>query len=118
MGPLDERFPLHMADQAYCLKIKQAGKRIYLIVHAEVIHYGSQSINQRSREEILAQHMESHTFYDVFYAPSHPRWLRPFIHFGIDCRMLFKLTENALSRDKRVIKGPGAPQSRHRLKQR
>lgn len=109
IGLLDVRFPQLMADQAYCLKLQQAGKKIYYVPFAEVIHLGSQSLNQNSRKAILDLHEELKIFYNVFYAPQNhviKNWLA---HLVIKGRCELKLLENWINKDKRLITGPGAP---------
>lgn len=109
VGLLDVRFPQLMADQAYCLKLQQAGKKIYYVPFAEVVHLGSQSLNQNSRKAIYDLHEELKIFYNVFYAPKNhviKNWLA---HLVIKGRCELKLLENWINKDKRLITGPGAP---------
>jgi GT2 family glycosyltransferase len=112
VGLLDPRFPQLMADQAYCLMLQKAKKQIYYVPMAEVMHYGSQSLNQDSRKAIRKLHDELRLFYDVFYAPKQNILQRWMMRGGIRARRLLKLLENRLRRDKRLITGPGAPQSK------
>jgi len=109
VGLLDTRFPQLMADQAYCLKLQQAGKNIYYVPFAEVIHLGSQSLNQNSRNAIINLHQELKTFYDVFYVSRNHMIKNWLAHLVIRGRCQLKLLENWISRDKRLITGPGAP---------
>jgi GT2 family glycosyltransferase len=111
IGTLDTRFPQLMADQAYSRKMHQFGKRLYYVPEIEVIHYGSQSVNQNSRKAIIDLHNELKTFYSVFYEAKTNWLIRKLAYLGIDFRKWLKLLEYRLSADKRFITGPGAPQT-------
>jgi len=45
-GMLDERFQLFVVDWAYNFMLKQMGYKVYYASCAEIVHYGSQSVNQ------------------------------------------------------------------------
>ena len=108
-GMLDERLPHFQVDLAYNLMLKRNGCKIYYTPMAEVIHYGSQSINQMPRKKILEQHramVDFNEHYDYFGKGRLLKWM---VRVAVAARCALKLTEFYLSRDKRVIKGPGAP---------
>lgn len=108
-GMLDERFTLAFVDLAYCYMLRQHGQPVYYVPEAVVLHYGSQTINQSGVKEIRLQHQALRTFYDLYYATRHRRLTRTCIRGGIWLRQVLKTLEYNVSRDKRVIKGPGAP---------
>ncbi len=69
LGMLDERLPHFQVDLAYNLMLKRNGYKIYYTPTAEVIHYGSQSINQMPRKKIIEQHramVDFNEHYDYF----------------------------------------------------
>src|SRR6204780_2459294 len=108
-GMLDERLPHFQVDLAYNLMLKRQRRRVYYIPAAEVIHYGSQSINQMPRKKIIEQHramVDFNEHYDYF---GKSRLLKLMVRAAVAARCLLKIAEFYLSSDKRVIKGPGAP---------
>jgi GT2 family glycosyltransferase len=108
-GMLDERLPHFQVDLAYNLMLKRNGCKIYYTPSAEVIHYGSQSINQMPRRKIIEQHramVDFNEHYDYF---GKSRLLKLMVRAAVAARCLLKIAEFHLSPDKRVIKGPGAP---------
>jgi GT2 family glycosyltransferase len=108
-GMLDERLPHFQVDLAYNLMLQRRGCKIYYTPSAEVIHYGSQSINQMPKKKIIEQHkamVDFNEHYDYF---GKSRLLKIMVRGAVAARCMLKITEFYLSRDKRVIKGPGAP---------
>jgi GT2 family glycosyltransferase len=108
-GMLDERFPMYQVDLAYCYILKMKGFKIYYTPSAEIIHYGSQSVNQRAVAGIRMQHqgfIDFNEHYDYF---SSNRVVKFIIRQAIRLRYWLKLAEYYLGKDKRVIKGPGRP---------
>jgi GT2 family glycosyltransferase len=109
VGMLDERFSWAYCDQAYCLMLKQAGVRVDYVADAAVFHLGSQSVNQNVAREIRLSHDALRRLYDIYLAQDDSKAKRVGIHAGIAARCRLKLLEHRVSRDKRLIKGPGAP---------
>jgi GT2 family glycosyltransferase len=108
-GMLDERLPHFQVDLAYNLMLMRKGCKIYYTPNAEVIHYGSQSINQMPKKKIIEQHramIDFNEHYDYF---GKSRLLKFLVRAAVGARCLLKIAEFHLSSDKRVIKGPGAP---------
>lgn len=106
-GMLDERFPLFQVDLAYCYMLKTKGLRLYYTPCAEIIHYGSQSVNQMPKASIKAMHKGFHDFndhYDYFGSSPIVKFLT---RCAITIRYWIKMLEYYLSSDKRVIKGLG-----------
>ncbi len=108
-GMLDERLPHFQVDIAYNLMLKRKGYKIFFTPCAEVIHYGGQSINQMAKKKIRELHgalADFNDYYDFFGS----NWfLKKCVRMALQVRCLIKVAEYDLGRDKRVIKGPGAP---------
>ncbi|MGA2370835.1 MAG: glycosyltransferase family 2 protein [Candidatus Korobacteraceae bacterium] len=108
-GMLDERFRLALVDLAYNYRLRQKGYKVYYTPCAEVIHLGSQSINQnplaslRDQRRALVEFSEA---YDYFGKSAVTKRL---VRIAVTLRYYLKVLENRFSSDKRVIKGPGAP---------
>ncbi len=108
-GLLDERFRLFVCDLAYNFMLKQKGYPVHYTPCAEVVHFGSQSVNQKAQSSILEMHealIEFNEAYDYF---GKSRTSKLLVRFAVEARAYFKRMEYYLSSDKRVIKGPGAP---------
>lgn len=108
-GMLDERFHLFVSDLAYNFMLKQKGYLVHYTPCAEVVHFGSQSVNQtplRSLRELHHALIEFNEAYDYF-GKSHASKL--LVRLAVQVRDYWKRAEYRLSSDKRVIKGPGAP---------
>jgi len=108
-GMLDERFRLFVSDLAYNFMLKQKGFLVYYTPCAEVVHFGSQSVNQNPQRSIRELHdalIEFNEAYDYF---GKSRASKLLVRLSVKARDYFKSAEYYLSSDKRVIKGPGAP---------
>lgn len=106
-GMLDERFPLFQVDLAYCYMLMKKNYKLYYTPSAEVIHYGSQSVNQIPVKSIRAMHKGFHDFnqnYDYF---GKGPFVKGLVSSAIMMRYWLKLAEFYIGADKRVIKGPG-----------
>lgn len=110
-GMLDERFPHWYVDLAYCHHLFERQLPVYMIPNAIVKHFGSQSINQSGVEEIAKNHRALRLFYDNYIGKNHSPIKKSIVHACIPVRQLMKTMEYKLARDKRLIKGPGAPKS-------
>jgi GT2 family glycosyltransferase len=109
-GMLDERFPMYQVDLAYCYMLNNKGYKIYYTPCAEIVHYGSQSVNQKAVAGIRMQHkgfIDFNEHYDYF---SSNRFIKFLIKQAVMLRYGLKLAEYHLGKDKRVIKGPGRAQ--------
>jgi N-acetylglucosaminyl-diphospho-decaprenol L-rhamnosyltransferase len=108
-GMLDELFPMYQVDLAYCYMLMQKGRKLYYTPSAEVIHYGSQSVNQHAKRGLQQQHKGFIDFSDHYdYFGSSPI-TKQLVRWAVGIRYVLKLMELKFSKDKRVIKGPGAP---------
>jgi GT2 family glycosyltransferase len=108
-GMLDERFPHFPVDLAYNLMLKRKGYKIYYTPCGEVVHYGGQSINQTARKNIIEFHRRLADFSDTYDYFGPNAILKFLVRLALRARCLLKLAEYHLGKDKRVIKGPGAP---------
>lgn len=108
-GMLDERFRLFVSDLAYNFMLRQKGYAVYYTPCAEIVHFGSQSVNQTPQSSLRELHdalIEFNEAYDYFGGSRASKLL---VRLAVRARDCFKRAENRLSSDKRVIKGPGAP---------
>jgi hypothetical protein len=108
-GLLDERFRLFVSDLAYNFMLKRKGYLVHYTPCAEIVHFGSQSVNQTPLRSLRELHDALITFneaYDYFGASRASKLL---VRLAVRARERFKRAEYRLSSDKRVIKGPGAP---------
>jgi GT2 family glycosyltransferase len=108
-GMLDERFRLSMVDLAYNAMLRSKGYKVYYTPCAEVVHFGSQSINQRALRSLQDQRDSFIQFNDSYNYFGKGRFLKFVVRAGVWLRYGLKWAEFHLSSDKRVIKGPGAP---------
>ena len=108
-GMLDERFRLAVVDLAYNYMLNKKKLKVYYTPCGQVIHLGSQSVNQdvlsslRDQRYALVQFSEA---YDYF---GKSRLTKLIVRFAVMLRYYLKILEYHLSSDKRLIKGPGAP---------
>lgn len=108
-GMLDERFRLFVSDLAYNFMLKQKGYGVYYTPCAEIVHFGSQSVNQTPQSSLRELHealIEFNEAYDYF---GKSRASKLLVRLAVRVRDVLKRAENCVSSDKRVIKGPGAP---------
>ena len=108
-GMLDERFRLALVDLAYNYMLNRKGYKVYYTPCAEVIHFGGQSINQNTLSSLRDQRqalIDFNEHYDYF---GKSRTTKLLVRFAVLARYYLKVLEYHLSSDKRLIKGPGAP---------
>lgn len=108
-GMLDERFRLFVSDLAYNFMLKQKGYLVYYTPCAEVVHFGSQSVNQTPLTSLGELHDALIAFNDAYDYFGKSRTSKLLVRMAVRARDYFKRAEHSLSSDKRVIKGPGAP---------
>jgi len=112
-GMLDERFPHFQVDIAYNLMLKRKNLKVYYTPCTEIIHFGSQSINQMPKKRIIELHKalaDFNEFYDYF---GKSPLIKILVRHALHIRCWIKLMEFRFGKDKRVIKGPGAPALRN-----
>lgn len=110
-GLFDDRFTLAFCDLAYNHKLTTNGQNVYIIPEAVVLHYGSQSISQNGVKEIHRQHDALGVFYDNYVGKNDGLLKKSFVRACIKMRRMIKLIEYKISRDKRVMRGPGTPKN-------
>ncbi len=108
-GLLDERFRLAFVDISYNYRLKQKGYRVYYTPCAEVVHLGSQSINQNALAGMRDQRQALIDFNDAYDYFGKSRMVKTVVRMAVWARYYSKVLGYYLSSDKRVIKGPGAP---------
>jgi GT2 family glycosyltransferase len=108
-GMLDERFRLAVVDLAYNFMLKEKNYKVFYTPCAEVIHLGSQSINQHALGALKDQHRALAAFTEYYDYFGSSKIVKICIRLGLKARYLLKTAEYYLGSDKRVIKGPGAP---------
>ena len=106
---LDERFRLFVSDLAYNFMLKQKGYAVHYTPCAEVVHFGSQSVNQNPPRSIRELHEALIEFNEAYNYFGKSRASKLLVRRAVRARDYFKRAEYYLSSDKRVIKGPGAP---------
>ncbi|HET7206101.1 MAG TPA: glycosyltransferase family 2 protein [Terriglobales bacterium] len=108
-GMLDERFRLFVSDLAYNFMLKQKGYVVHYTPCAEIVHFGSQSVNQRALKSLRELHQALITFNDAYNYFGKSQASKLCVRVLVRLRYFLKRIEYRLSSDKRVIKGPGAP---------
>lgn len=108
-GMLDERFRLFVSDLAYNFMLKQKGYPVYYTPCAEIVHFGSQSVNQTPQSSLRELHDALIEFNEAYNYFGRSRASKLLIRLAVRARDCFKRAEYRVSSDKRVIKGPGAP---------
>jgi hypothetical protein len=108
-GMLDERFQLFVSDLAYNFMLRQKGYLVHYTPCAEVVHFGSQSVNQTPRSSLRELHNALIAFNEAYDYFGRSRASKLLVRLAVRARDYSKRVEYYLSSDKRVIKGPGAP---------
>ncbi len=108
-GMLDERFRLFVSDLAYNFMLKKKGFPVYYTPCAEVVHFGSQSVNQTPQRSLRELHDALITFNEAYDYFGKSYAIKLLVRLAVKARFCLKRAEYILSSDKRVIKGPGAP---------
>jgi GT2 family glycosyltransferase len=108
-GMLDERFRLFVSDLAYNYMLKQKGYPVHYTPCAEIVHFGSQSVNQNPQGSLRELHEALIAFNEAYNYFGKSWTSRLLVRLAVKARAYCKRAENRLSSDKRVIKGPGAP---------
>ena len=89
--------------------LKCKGFPVYYTPCAEIVHFGSQTVDQMPLKMIKGLHDALILFSDTYdYFGSSPL-IKGIIRCGVRIRCWLKQAEFYLSKDKRVVKGPGAP---------
>jgi len=89
--------------------LKQKGYRVDYTPCAEIVHYGSQSVNQHAESSLRKLHEALVTFNEAYGYFGQSRAMKLLVCMAIAARGALKRIEYRFGSDKRVIKGPGAP---------
>jgi GT2 family glycosyltransferase len=108
-GMLDERFQLFVSDLAYNFMLRQKGYAVHYTPCAEIVHFGSQSVNQTPLSSLGELHDALIAFNEAYDYFGKSRATKLLVRLAVRARAYCKRAEFHLSSDKRVIKGPGAP---------
>jgi hypothetical protein len=108
-GMLDERFQLFVSDLAYNFMLRQKGYLVHYTPCAEIVHFGSQSVNQTPQSSLRELHNALIAFNEAYDYFGKSRASKLLVRLAVRVRDYSKRAEYYLSSDKRVIKGPGAP---------
>jgi GT2 family glycosyltransferase len=108
-GMLDERFHLFVSDLAYNFMLRQKGYAVHYTPCAEIVHFGSQSVNQTPLSSLGELHDALIAFNEAYDYFGKSRASKLLVRIAVRARAYCKRAEFHLSSDKRVIKGPGAP---------
>jgi GT2 family glycosyltransferase len=109
VGMFDERFRLAVVDLAYNLTLNRKGYKVYYASCAEVVHFGSQTINQMASSSLRDQRDALIEFSDSYGYFGNNSLTKAAVRWMVWLRYFLKSIEYQVSSDKRVIKGPGAP---------
>jgi hypothetical protein len=108
-GMLDERFRLFVSDLAYNFMLREKGYPVHYTPCAEIVHFGSQSVNQTPLSSLRELHDGLITFNEAYNYFGKSRASKLLVRLAVRARDYLKRAEYYLRSDKRVIKGPGAP---------
>ena len=89
-GMLDERFQLFVSDLAYNFMLRKKGYAVHYTPCAEVVHFGSQSVNQTPQSSLRELHnalIEFNEAYDYF---GKSRASKLLVRFAVKARDYFK----------------------------
>lgn len=112
-GVLDERFRLFVSDLAYNFMLKQKGYAVHYTPCAEIVHFGSRSVNQTPESSLRELHDALIAFNEAYDYFGKGRASKCVVRLAVRTRSWLKRVEHIFSSDKRVIKGPGAPPRAH-----
>ena len=78
VGPLDEDLFLYGEEDDWCLRLREAGWKVFYLPHARVIHHGRASVDQVAEEMFLQLYKSKVAFYRKHRGP-----LKTFVLKGI-----------------------------------
>jgi GT2 family glycosyltransferase len=91
VGPLDENFFMYLEDLDYCMRLRQAGWRLYYLPGAELIHLGGQSSGGRMRTQSVRFYQSLFYFYGKHYPARTLLAARLLVLSAVSCRWLWSL---------------------------
>lgn len=109
IGLLDEQFFMYAEDIDWCMRIKQAGWKVYYYPNAKVIHYKKRSGRRKEVTDEETQQIKKiraksawhfyetmKLFYEKHYAESYPSWMRKLVLSGVLLLTKIKIVKNKL----------------------
>jgi N-acetylglucosaminyl-diphospho-decaprenol L-rhamnosyltransferase len=108
-GMFDERFRQSVVDLPYNFMLSRKGYKVYYTPCAEVVHFGSQSVNQDPRTFLSDQRDTWIEFNDSYGYFGKSSFTKVWVRIALWLRFYLKSAEYHLGSDKRVIKSRGAP---------
>ena len=87
LGPLDEQFYMYAEETDFCLRAKNAGREVWFVPAAKVIHHwgGMSAVNRRV---ILWVHLSQHLFLQKHYSGMEKHAISMFRFGGALCRVV------------------------------
>lgn len=83
VGLLDESFFMYCEEINWCLRIKEAGWRIFCIPRAEIVHHVGQSTRQFREEMYVELHRSRYRLYQKHYGAGFRRVARWLVALGV-----------------------------------
>lgn len=77
IGGMDEEFPVFFNDVDWCLRVRQAGWKIYYTPSAQIIHYGGGATRQAPKRAMIR---ESHASMVHFYEKHYRAGMSPIVY--------------------------------------
>ncbi|MBI5189454.1 MAG: glycosyltransferase family 2 protein [Nitrospirae bacterium] len=96
VGLLDERFFMAAQDVDWCLRIKDAGWRIFYIPKAEVVHYRGKST--KGYRMVWIYHKSLFIFYNKHFADKHIFLYNWLVYVGIALRLVIYMLRGSVLR--------------------
>lgn len=76
VGGMDEKFQLYMEDVDFCRRLRLAGKRLYYLKEAEIVHYGGASTSQYFFNAKKAETISAYSYFQT-------QWIYPIRFLGV-----------------------------------
>ena len=115
IGGLDEHFFMYLEDMDYCIRLRQAGWKLYYLPEGEIVHLGGASSGGRMRNYSVHSYRALFYFYGKHFSypvavaaramvisALAPRWLWNWAAYRFSGKTLYRQNERDL---KQVIRG-------------
>ena len=108
IGDLDERFFMAAQDVDWCLRMRDAGWKIFYIPKAEIVHYRGKGT--KGRKMVWIYHKSLYIFYNKHFAKKHTFIFNWLVYVAIAARLAIYmlrgsvLRKDSISQEKRGIK--------------
>lgn len=104
VGLLDESFYMYGEDLDYCMRVKEAGFKVWYYPKTTTIHYKGQSSKKTPAKALYAFHEAMWIFYKKFFRKKYLYLLDPFVYTGIWARYFWKRLLNSFRSNPYVSK--------------